>query len=93
MDPDVEIADININLKELEDQEDYVENESQFFEEIEFSSYKKYKKEKFDKSIFEISKSLFENLENMLGNCESYTDIITKIIKNMYFEALKAKLK
>lgn len=75
MDPDVEIADINIKLLELEEKEDYVEDNKDLEEQVEQASYKKYEKEKFDNAIFELSKRNFELLFDMFQNVESYTDI------------------
>jgi len=68
MDPDTEINEINLKLKELMEDDDFVEEESKFFEEIETASYKKYQKESFDKGIFEVTKGQFERLESMLAN-------------------------
>lgn len=93
MDPDLEIEEINKKLQELENEKDYVEEEEKYSEEIEAASYKKYQKENFDKAIFELSKSYFCRLDDMLANCESYTDIVTAIVKEMYGDALKGKLK
>lgn len=93
MDPDIEIADINMKLKELEDNHDYVEDELKFIEEIESASYKKYQNEDFDKAIFELSKSHFDRLDDMLTNCEAYSDIVTDVIIEMFEAALKGKMK
>lgn len=93
MDPELEIAEINMKLQELEDNQDYVEEEGKFSEEIDSASYKKYQKENFDKAIFELSKSHFDRLDDMLENCESYTDMVTSVIIQMFEEALKGKLK
>lgn len=68
MDPDLEIAEINMKLQELEDNHDYVEDELKYSEEIESANYKKYTQEEFDKAIFELSKSHFDRLDDMLNN-------------------------
>ncbi|CAI2358967.1 unnamed protein product [Moneuplotes crassus] len=93
MDPDLEISEINMKLQDLEDNHGYVEDELKYSEEIEAANYKKYTQEEFDKAVFEISKSHFDRLDDMLNNCESYTDIMTEVIIEMYEEALKGKLK
>jgi len=68
MDPEIEIAEINMKLQELKDNQDYVEEEDKYLVEVEAASYKKYQKESFDKAIFELSKSQFDRLDDMLEN-------------------------
>lgn len=92
MDPDTEIADINIKLKELEDQPNYVEDHKNIDEQVEEASYKKYEEEKFDNAIFELSKRNVEILTNMLQNFESYTDMCTEVVMEMYYLAVKGIL-
>jgi hypothetical protein len=92
MDPETEIADINIKLKELEDQPNYVEDHKNIDEQVEEASYKKYEKEKFDNAIFELSKRNVEILINMLQNFDSYTDMCTEVIMEMYYLAVKGIL-
>eukprot|EP00344_Euplotes_crassus_P007608 CAMPEP_0197011356 /NCGR_PEP_ID=MMETSP1380-20130617/58154_1 /TAXON_ID=5936 /ORGANISM="Euplotes crassus, Strain CT5" /LENGTH=155 /DNA_ID=CAMNT_0042433995 /DNA_START=247 /DNA_END=714 /DNA_ORIENTATION=- len=68
MDPDLEISEINMKLQDLEDNHGYVEDELKYSEEIEAANYKKYTQEEFDKAVFEISKSHFDRLDDMLNN-------------------------
>ena len=93
--PDIEagIKEFETKINMLKSMTDYIDEDLSDLEEIQNANYSKYEREIFDKSEFDIAKSNIKILENMMSNCENFTDIWTNVIVDLYQTALRSTLK
>lgn len=91
-DPETELQEINAKIRTLEEQKDYVEDDyPAFIEEVDNEPNEKYQDGFFQKEAFYDARKNIEMVETMLLNCESYTDICTNSIVELYENTLKSK--
>lgn len=75
--PDLEagIKEFQVKIETIKNMNDFIDEDPSDIEEIQEINYAKYEREIFDKSEFDVAKSNIKILENMVANCENFTDI------------------
>ena len=93
--PDLEagIKEFQVKIDTIKSMNDFIDEDPSDLDEIQEINYSKYEREIFDKSEFDVAKSNIKILENMVSNCENFTDIWTNVIVDLYQTALKSTMK
>lgn len=75
--PDLEagIKEFQVKIDTIKSMNDFIDEDPSDLDEIQEINYSKYEREIFDKSEFDVAKSNIKILENMVSNCENFTDI------------------